>query len=126
MICRVLSITILCSLPFGMIDPAWGADPPSLADRLSRLPGQLIKDKKTDTEIIDALFDNTLMRAPGQEEKKQVTNYLKKAASREEASRDILWALVNSTEFGMVHGLFNNPQKWQEIQDAISKTREKK
>jgi RNA polymerase sigma factor (sigma-70 family) len=101
------------------------AETPSLANRLAQLPGELIRQKKSDAEIVDALYLSTLLRLPAKAEHDRLATLLKKATNREEAVRDILWALVNSTEFGLVHGI-NDPAAINALADAIAEAWKKK
>lgn len=79
-----------------------------LLDRLGKLPAELVKSTKKDDEMVDALYRASLKRAPTDMEKTRVTQQLKAAPDRAEACRDILWALVNSTEFSKQHNLDRN------------------
>jgi hypothetical protein len=62
-----------------------------LADLLAR--GQ------TDEQIVEALYQRVLARKPTAEEQATCQRYIGKVGDRKEALEDILWALVNSTEF---------------------------
>jgi RNA polymerase sigma factor (sigma-70 family) len=84
-------------------------EPPNLAERLGRLPDELLKAKKTDAEIIDACYLATLARFPEKKEREHLSKFLKDAANRAEGCRDVLWALVNSSEFLKLHGIPENP-----------------
>lgn len=59
----------------------------------------LLADKKSDADIVTALYDRTLARKPSKDEQAVCAKYIAKVGSREEALEDIFWALVNSTEF---------------------------
>jgi hypothetical protein len=48
---------------------------------------------------VAALYERVLARKPTAEEKGTCRRYLGTVADRKEALEDILWALVNSTEF---------------------------
>jgi len=60
---------------------------------------EMLEAGKTDDEIVAALYGRVLARKPTAEEMKVCRGYLKKVADRKEALEDILWSLVNSTEF---------------------------
>jgi hypothetical protein len=56
--------------------------------------------KKSDDEMLDALFLRTLARKPTTAERGQVKELLKdKESRREDVFRDLFWALLNSKEF---------------------------
>ena len=50
-------------------------------------------------EIVSALYERVLARKPTVEEQSTCTKYIAKVGERKEALEDVLWALVNSTEF---------------------------
>jgi hypothetical protein len=60
---------------------------------------ELLAQKKTDEEIVAALYERVLARSPSAEEKGTCLKYLARVGERQEALEDILWGLVNSTEF---------------------------
>jgi hypothetical protein len=62
-----------------------------LADLLAR--------KKSDDEIIVALYERVLARKPTAAEKAICLRHVRKVERPEEALEDVLWSLVNSTEF---------------------------
>jgi hypothetical protein len=59
----------------------------------------LLAEGKTDEEVVTALYRRVLARAPTAEEKAVCLRYVKKVGDRREALEDVLWSLVNSTEF---------------------------
>jgi hypothetical protein len=59
----------------------------------------MLDEKKTDAEIVTALYGRVLARKPTTQELDVCHGYLKKVDNRKEALEDILWGLVNSTEF---------------------------
>jgi hypothetical protein len=124
----VVAVVSCVSLVAVVSGPAHGQEKetPDLAVRLGRLPGVLIQAKKTDGEIIDALFLAALVRPATETEKTTVLTHLKKAGKREQASRDLLWALVNSTEFTVLRGLDWASPAGQAFQEKITKELEKK
>jgi hypothetical protein len=63
------------------------------------LLADLLAQKKTDDEIVAALYERVLARKPTAEEQASCRRYLRKVGDRKEAFEDVLWALVNSTEF---------------------------
>jgi RNA polymerase sigma factor (sigma-70 family) len=67
--------------------------------RLGALSAKLAQSKKSDAELVDALFDAALNRLPAAEERANMLNHFQGGKDRFETGRDILWALVNSREF---------------------------
>ena len=67
-------------------------------DRLDKLLGELLDSKRSDEEIVEALYLATLARLPTEAETKP---FMKHAggANRRQAFKEVLWALVNSKEF---------------------------
>src|SRR5262249_24904172 len=63
------------------------------------LLGDLLAKEKTDDEIVTALYEKVLARKPLPEEQEKCRRYIKKVGDRKEALEDVLWSLVNSTEF---------------------------
>ncbi len=63
------------------------------------LLADLLAKEKTDDEIVAALYERVLARKPTTEEQASCQRYLGKVGDRKEALEDVLWALVNSTEF---------------------------
>jgi hypothetical protein len=53
-------------------------------------------------EVLEKMYLTTLSRRPTADESKRLTDYVAKAGSATEAYSDILWALVNSSEFRMI------------------------
>jgi hypothetical protein len=59
----------------------------------------LLAKGKSDDEIVTALYERVLARQPTGEERGICKRYVAKVGDRREALEDILWSLVNSTEF---------------------------
>ncbi len=59
----------------------------------------LLAKGKSDDEIIAALYERVLARKPSDQEKATCRRYISKVSDRKEGLEDVLWALVNSTEF---------------------------
>jgi hypothetical protein len=78
-------------------------------ERIGKLPAELVKAKKADSDVIEALFLAALTRLPTDEEKEHGAKHLARAAGSEPArvtaARDLAWAVVNSKEFLKLHGL---------------------
>lgn len=60
---------------------------------------ELFERKLPDDQMIVALYERVLARKPSFEEQKTCSRYLANIENREEAYEDLLWSLVNSTEF---------------------------
>jgi hypothetical protein len=61
--------------------------------------GQILADTADDHDALDALYLRVLARRPNAKEVEVCDGYLAKVGNRAEAFEDILWNLVNSTEF---------------------------
>jgi hypothetical protein len=60
---------------------------------------ELLTKEKSDGQIIIALYERVLARQPTAEERAVCLRYIEKVGNRTEALEDVLWTLVNSTEF---------------------------
>ncbi|MBL8798042.1 MAG: DUF1553 domain-containing protein [Planctomycetia bacterium] len=60
---------------------------------------RMLAEGKSDDEIVAALYGKVLARQPTAEERQTCERYLKKVGDRQEALEDVLWTLINSTEF---------------------------
>jgi hypothetical protein len=67
--------------------------------RPGRLLGRLLADMPDDPAAIEALYLRVLARAPNSDELATCRAYIARVGARSEAFEDLLWALVNSTEF---------------------------
>jgi hypothetical protein len=65
----------------------------------STMLGRLAAETSDDRQVIEALYLRCLARVPSQTELNTCTNYIKTVGQRDEALEDILWSLLNSTEF---------------------------
>jgi hypothetical protein len=82
------------------------ANSPQLHDKIIAPTGRLaiaLKAGKPDEELATELYLTTLGRLPTAAERQAVTESLAEATSKEEAWQDILWALINSSEFVFNH-----------------------
>lgn len=59
----------------------------------------LLARELSDDQIVSALYERVLARKPNLEERTVCSRYISKVGYRTEALEDILWSLVNSTEF---------------------------
>jgi hypothetical protein len=60
---------------------------------------ELLAEGKNDEEVVAALYQRVLARKPTTEEQTTCRRYIEKVGDRKEALEDVLWVLVNSTEF---------------------------
>jgi hypothetical protein len=63
------------------------------------LLADLLAKSQTDDQIVSALYERVLARRPTEEEQATCQRFIRKVGDRKEALEDILWTLVNSTEF---------------------------
>jgi Protein of unknown function (DUF1549)/Protein of unknown function (DUF1553) len=64
---------------------------------------RLIKEDKTDHEIADELYLAAFARLPSEAERKVIEETLREIPARQEAWEDVLWSLLNSSEFVFQH-----------------------
>ncbi len=67
--------------------------------RGTNLLGRILKAYPDDDKALDILYLRTLARKPTDRERQKCRAYLQATSERAEAFEDILWALLNSTEF---------------------------
>lgn len=65
------------------------------------LLGEVLKETPDDMEALNRIYRTVLARKPTGRESDRCRAYLEQVGDRTEAFEDILWALVNSTEFQM-------------------------
>lgn len=65
--------------------------------------GRLIKDGKSDKDILDELYLATLSRMPSADDYKVANEHLAKSKEKRQAWEDLQWALINSKEFLFRH-----------------------
>ena len=63
------------------------------------LLGRLLRDLKNDDDIVLELYLKSLGREPTAKELATCLDYVRATSNRKEAFEDLLWSLVNSTEF---------------------------
>jgi hypothetical protein len=63
------------------------------------LLADLLGKRQADDQIVSALYERVLARRPTDEEQATCQRFIRKVGDRKEALEDILWTLVNSTEF---------------------------
>jgi hypothetical protein len=64
---------------------------------------RLLKDKKSDAEILEELYLTALCRKPRPVEVERATRYLEGREDRVKALEDLLWAVLNTREFLFQH-----------------------
>ncbi|KAA5539452.1 DUF1549 domain-containing protein [Roseiconus nitratireducens] len=77
-------------------------DPKRLADLSSGHVARWLSDDWDDEQILDEMFLQTLSRWPTAKERQAALDMLQ-SGPRRQAYEDILWALVNTTEFITIH-----------------------
>jgi RNA polymerase sigma factor (sigma-70 family) len=92
------------------------------AFRLARLPTELVAAKRTDGEMIDALYKATLARLPTDAEKVFAMKHLQSGKDCRKLCRDLLWALVNTNEFMELHSLRVGSDRTTQFHDVLTKT----
>jgi hypothetical protein len=65
----------------------------------SNLLAQLLKEHASDGDGVKALYRKVLGRAPSDREMTKAQSYIAKTNKRTDAYEDLLWVLINSTEF---------------------------
>ena len=78
----------------------------SLLDKINAKDGRLtklLKEEKSDDEMLDELFLATLSRFPTQKEKEHFAYCKSDKQKRAALFADVLWALVNTREFILNH-----------------------
>lgn len=86
-----------------MLQAAPAAKAPSFGERLEQLLDSLLKSKKPDAQVVDGLFMAVFVRLPSEAEKRNVSASLAKAENREQFCQDLLWQMLNSSEFAALH-----------------------
>jgi hypothetical protein len=76
---------------------------PVLAERIRAKDGnvldRILKESPADDDALRALYLRTLARRPTDRELEKCRKYVARVGNRAEAFEDLLWALINSTEF---------------------------
>jgi hypothetical protein len=67
--------------------------------RGTNLLARILKAYPHDTEAVQMVYQRTLARKPTDRELQRCRDYISKSENRTEAFEDILWSLLNSTEF---------------------------
>ncbi|MBA4066413.1 MAG: hypothetical protein C0501_22400 [Isosphaera sp.] len=80
-----------------------------LVARLGKLPGELVRAKKADADVVEGLVLAALGRLPTDAEKATGVKFLAGPGDREGRARDFAWALVNTKEFLKLQGMDADP-----------------
>ena len=78
----------------------------ALHEKITAANGRLataLKAKRTDAELLEDLYLTALSRRPTKDEAAAVKEIIASASSRDEAWQDVLWTLVNCSEFMFGH-----------------------
>ena len=70
---------------------------------IARAANEVVAKKKIPERVVETLFLATLSRRPTDKEAKTMLAHLAKATDKRTAYHDILWALINSSEFVSNH-----------------------
>jgi Protein of unknown function (DUF1553) len=70
-----------------------------IAARGTNVLSRILASYPEDAEAIKMVYLKTLARKPTDQEAEKFLNYIPKASNRTEAYEDLLWAILNSTEF---------------------------
>lgn len=70
-----------------------------VTDKQGRV-AKLLAEKKPDAALVEELYLATLSRSPTKEEQETIAKLLAAAPSRQEGFEDLMWTLLNLTEFG--------------------------
>jgi hypothetical protein len=71
--------------------------------RIARAANEVVARQKTPERVVETFFLATLSRPPTERESQVMLAHLAKATDKRAAYHDILWALINSTEFVSNH-----------------------
>ena len=69
------------------------------ARRPASMLGRLLSQIEDDDQLVAELYLRTLARQPNDREMKTCLEYIKGNTDRVDAFEDVLWSLINSTEF---------------------------
>jgi hypothetical protein len=79
---------------------------PTISNKLAAGTGrvaQLAKAKLSDEELVEEAFLATLSRRPTADEKASSLTHVRAARTRQDATTDLVWALINTREFILNH-----------------------
>lgn len=81
----------------------WMMNNPQIEDKIQSkggtFLGRILKDFPDDSQVLKIVYAKALARAPTSTEESRCKAHISRAKNREEAFEDILWALINTTEF---------------------------
>ncbi len=64
---------------------------------------RILNETKDPAQVLDKLFVAALSRRPTAQETQRYTQYVGQQANLRTGFSDVLWALLNSSEFGLNH-----------------------
>ncbi len=67
--------------------------------RIAKAANETVIRTKTPESFVETMFLSTLSRPPTEQENKKVLDYIAKATDKRAVYHDVLWALINLTEF---------------------------
>jgi hypothetical protein len=79
---------------------------PSLVKKISAGSGRLaklLKSGSSDAALVDELYYATLCRPATDDEQRKIAQFVAESPSKQETYEDLLWTLLNSTEFVFNH-----------------------
>lgn len=65
--------------------------------------GELVKESKTDGDMVTSMYEKTLCRTPAADEVSRALSILATEPNRKESAQDLMWALITSREFYFNH-----------------------
>src|SRR5262245_60882585 len=125
MLHRAIVLALLSTLGLGLSLPAQMEERGQLVQRMATLPAGLVQTTKTDKGLLDGLFLATLKRLPTDANRETLGRHLKKAPERLRACEDIVWAVINTKEFMVVHNIATFEHLF-EFSDEVERARKKK
>src|SRR5436309_3141182 len=98
----LLAMTVVCLAVGSPWAPVKEPDP-KLLKHLLELPAKALKEAKKDDDLIDRLFQGVLKRPATRPEQLRILKFFKSEKDRTKACREVVWALLNTKEFGTKH-----------------------
>jgi hypothetical protein len=71
--------------------------------RAGTVAAEAAKDAKSDTQLVETLYQKTFCRPPKPDEEAKAVGLLQSEPNKKEAAQDLLWALLSSREFYFNH-----------------------
>ncbi|MSR31320.1 MAG: DUF1549 domain-containing protein [Gemmataceae bacterium] len=87
----------------GVAQALWLMNSPQIEEKIRArgftLLGKILQDNPDNSQALKAIYQRVLSREPTAAEVKKCLEHVKKAPDRAAGFEDVLWALINSTEF---------------------------